>query len=47
MKILKKLFGMTVIMLWSIVMILFVAFINGVRSVANRIYMEERLNKIK
>lgn len=47
MKILKKLFGMTVFMLWSIVMILFVAFINGVRCVANRIYMEERLSKIK
>ena len=47
MKILKKLFGMTIIMLWSIVILLFVAFINGLRSVANRIYMEERLGKIK
>lgn len=47
MKILKKLFWMTVFMLWSIVMVLFIAFINGIRSAANRIYMEERLNKIK
>jgi len=47
MKILKKLFWMTVFMLWSIVAILFIAFINGIRNVANRMYMEERLNKIK